>query len=96
MRVLLDLDGQVASWNRSAERSKGYQALETIGQYFSCFYSCNDVTAGLREHELELATRNGCCEDAGWRMRKDGSRLWARVSINRESDGDAGSPPASR
>ncbi|HEY0468614.1 MAG TPA: PAS domain S-box protein, partial [Polyangiaceae bacterium] len=53
-----------------------------MGQHFSCFYSCEDVAAGLPDHELELATRNGCYEDEGWRFRKDGSRFWARVSIS--------------
>jgi len=79
---LLDLDGRVASWNAGAERSKGYRALEIIGQHFSCFYSSGDVEAGLPDHELRLATRNGCYEDEGWRFRKDGSRFWARVSIS--------------
>ncbi|MEI9938694.1 MAG: PAS domain S-box protein [Pseudomonadota bacterium] len=79
---LLDLDGRVASWNAGAERSKGYQALEIIGQHFSCFYSREDIEAGLPDHELRLATQNGCYEDEGWRLRKDGSRFWARVSIS--------------
>jgi len=79
---LLDLDGKVVSWNSGAERSKGYQAREIIGQHFSCFYSRDDVAAGLPDYELELATRNGCYEDEGWRFRKDGARFWARVSIS--------------
>lgn len=66
---LLDLDGKVASWNAGAERSKGYQASEIIGRHFSCFYSRDDVQTGLPEHELALATRNGCYEDEGWRLR---------------------------
>jgi PAS domain S-box-containing protein len=79
---LLDLDGTVASWNAGAERCKGYKAQEIIGKSFACFYSVEDVEAGLPLQELELATRNGCYEDEGWRYRKDRSRFWARVSLS--------------
>ena len=79
---LLDLEGRVASWNTGAERCKGYRAQEIIGKSFACFYSVEDVEAGLPAHELELATRNGCYEDEGWRYRKDRSRFWARVSLS--------------
>ncbi|MEO7037914.1 MAG: PAS domain S-box protein [Polyangiaceae bacterium] len=79
---LVDLEGNVASWNAGAERCKGYPASEIIGQNLACFYSSEDVEAGLPSHELELAARNGCYEDEGWRIRKDRSRFWARVSIS--------------
>ena len=79
---LLNLDGRVASWNAGAERCKGYRADEIIGKHFACFYSVEDVEAGLPVHELELATKNGCYEDEGWRFRKDRSRFWARVSLS--------------
>lgn len=35
------------------------------------------------ERELELALRDGKAEDEGWRVRKDGSRFWAKVIISR-------------
>ncbi len=81
---LLALDGTVASWNAGAERCKGYRADEIIGKNFACFYSVEDVLAGLPplELELELETQNGCYEDEGWRYRKDRSRFWARVSVS--------------
>ncbi len=84
---LLDLDGKVASWNAGAERCKGYRPQEIIGKDFACFYSAEDVSAGLPVHELELATLRGRYEDEGWRFRKDGSRFWARISISALRDG---------
>ena len=36
--IMIDPEGLVASWNEGAERLKGYQASEIIGQHFSRFY----------------------------------------------------------
>jgi PAS domain S-box-containing protein len=79
----------VLTWNLGAERIKGYQAGEIIGKHFSIFYPPGDIAAGKTEHELEIAVRTGRFEDEGWRVRKDGSLLWANVVITalRNSDG---------
>jgi PAS domain S-box-containing protein len=86
---ILDLDGHVRTWNLGAERVKGYRADEIIGRHFSIFYPPEDVAAGKCEHELEGAARIGRFEDEGWRIRKDGSRMWANVVITalRNPDG---------
>jgi PAS domain S-box-containing protein len=42
----LDPTGRVLSWNRGAERFKGYTADEIIGRHFSLFYPAEDVAAG--------------------------------------------------
>jgi PAS domain S-box-containing protein len=78
---ILDPNGTVATWNTGAARIKGYAANEIIGRHFSAFYPEADVRAGKCEHELEVAAREGRFEDEGWRVRKDGSRLWANVVI---------------
>jgi PAS domain S-box-containing protein len=78
---MLDADGRVATWNAGAEKIKGYQATEIIGEYFSKFYPAEDVAAGKPERELELVKQAGRLEDEGWRVRKDGSRFWANVTI---------------
>ncbi|MEO7086918.1 MAG: ATP-binding protein [Gemmatimonadaceae bacterium] len=77
----LDRHGNVLSWNRGAERLKGYKAAEIIGKHFSTFYPDVDLDAGKPAWELDVATRNGRVEDEGWRIRKDGSRFWANVVI---------------
>src|SRR6476469_9248330 len=76
---LLDPQGYVASWNPGAERIKGYQADEIIGQHFSRFYTQGAVDRGWPAHELKVAQREGRFEDEGWRVRKDGSHFWANV-----------------
>jgi PAS domain S-box-containing protein len=86
--LLLDADGIVRSWNPGAERMKGYTADEIIGKHFSTFYPVDEREAGYPERELEEARRNGRFEDEGWRVRKDGTRLWANVVITALRDDD--------
>ena len=76
---MLDPGGRVMSWSPGAERIKGYRAEEIIGQHFSRFYPDEDV----REPAAELATavRAGRFEEEAWRLRQDGSRFWASVTI---------------
>ncbi|WP_370469647.1 PAS domain S-box protein [Caballeronia sp. SBC2] len=78
---MLDPDGRVASWNRGAQSIKGYAAREIIGQHFSVFYTQEDIAAAKPRTELALAASEGRIEDEGWRVRKDGSRFWANVTI---------------
>jgi PAS domain S-box-containing protein len=78
---ILDTGGHVATWNLGAERIKGYKAHEIIGKHFSTFYPPEDIAAGKTDRELEIATREGRFEEEGWRVRKDGSRMWANVTI---------------
>jgi PAS domain S-box-containing protein len=78
---MLDAKGYIQTWNRGAQRLKGYQASEILGQHFSRFYSEEDIRAGKPASELEIAKRDGRVEDEGWRLRKDGSKFWANVVI---------------
>jgi PAS domain S-box-containing protein len=79
---LLSPEGDVTSWNRGAERFKGYSADEIIGRHFSEFYTPEDREAGLPARALDTAVREGKFESEGWRVRKDGSRFWAYVVID--------------
>ncbi len=78
---MLDPTGRVMTWNKGAQRIKGYDAREIIGQHFSQFYEEADVRAGKCERELEGAARDGRFEDEGWRVRKDGTTFWANVVL---------------
>jgi PAS domain S-box-containing protein len=79
---LLSPEGIVTSWNRGAQRFKGYAAEEIIGRHFSEFYTPEDREANLPARALETALREGKFEREGWRVRKDGSRFWAYVVID--------------
>jgi PAS domain S-box-containing protein len=78
---MLDANGYVMTWNSGAERIKGYRADEIIGQHFSKFYPADVAEGGWPEHELQVATETGRFVEEGWRVRKDGSRFWANVTI---------------
>ncbi|HEV2594451.1 MAG TPA: PAS domain S-box protein [Sphingomicrobium sp.] len=83
---MLDPNGFVTSWNAGAERIKGFQTEEIIGQHFSAFYTAEDREADMPKHVLETARREGKFEGEGWRVRKDGSRFWASVVVDRIND----------
>ena len=88
---LLDLEGNITSWNLGAQRIKGYFANEIIGQHFSRFYTDDDRAAGLPELALETVRKQGRFEKEAWRVRKGGSRFWAHVIIDpiRDDEGSA-------
>jgi PAS domain S-box-containing protein len=79
---MLDMRGNVASWNAGAERIKGYKADEIIGEHFSVFYMDEDRQAGLPMRELAAAAAEGKFEHVGWRVHKDGRRFWANAVID--------------
>jgi PAS domain S-box-containing protein len=78
---LLDPAGHVVSWNTGAERIKGYAAAEIVGRHFSAFYPEAQRAAGEPESGLARAEREGRHQAEGWRLRKDGTRFWAEVTI---------------
>jgi PAS domain S-box-containing protein len=85
---MLDARGYIRSWNAGAQRIKGYEASEIIGQHFSVFYLEEDVKSGKPARLLEVASREGRVEDEGWRVRKDGTAFWANVVILALKDAD--------
>ncbi|MFO0800963.1 MAG: PAS domain S-box protein [Gemmataceae bacterium] len=78
---LLDPAGRVVTWNAGAERIKGYTAEEVVGKHFSVFYTAEDQRQGEPARVLARASAEGRAEAEGWRVRKDGSRLWASVVV---------------
>jgi PAS domain S-box-containing protein len=85
---MLDPNGFVTSWNSGAERIKGFQTEEIVGKHFSTFYTDEDREAGMPQKVLDTARREGKYEGEGWRVRKDGSRFWASVVVDRINDGN--------
>jgi len=78
---ILDPDGYVGSWNQGAERLKGYRANEIVGKHFSVFYTEEDRKRNHPQHALDRARADGRYEEERWRVRKDGSRFWAKAVV---------------
>ena len=85
---LIDLQGLVVSWNAGAQRVKGYQPSEIIGQHFETFYRPEDRERGDPARAMREALQQGRFESEGWRVRKDGSRFWASVVLDPVRDDD--------
>jgi PAS domain S-box-containing protein len=79
---MLEVGGNVVSWNAGAQRFKGYAPHEIIGRHFSLFYTEEDNRAGLPQRVLETAERAGKFEGESWRKRKDGTRFWAHIVVD--------------
>jgi PAS domain S-box-containing protein len=78
---MLDPEGHVATWNTGAEKIKGYNREEILKKYFGIFYTQEDQDRGYPASLLEKVRREGKHEEQGWRVRKNGERFWANISI---------------
>src|SRR4051794_28037895 len=79
--IMLDTTGCIISWNKGAERMKGYSAKEALGKHISICYTAEDIKKRIPQRNLQLAREWGRFEDEGWRVRNDGSLFWADVTI---------------
>jgi PAS domain S-box-containing protein len=87
---MLDPSGNVVTWNKGAQKIKGYTAEEIIGKNFACFYRAEDVAADKPQRNLGEAARRGHFRDEELRVRKDGSTFEAEVVLTalRDADGN--------
>ena len=82
--VLLDADGSVVSWPRSAQLIEGYPAEDVLGEHVTMFWPSEDrpyVDQVLRE-----AAQLGRSEIESWVLRKNGERYWADVVFSSTRD----------
>ena len=77
---MLEPDGRVGNWNLGARRLMGY-GDDIVGTSYAIFHTEEDRAAGVPARALIEAERDGKSATEGWRVRKDGSRFWAEVTI---------------
>jgi len=79
--ILMDAEGNILSWNKGAEKIKGYKDHEILGQNFRIFYMPQDRQSGLPEQLIELAKKEGRARHIGRRLKKDGTIFWGSILI---------------
>src|SRR5690349_9690039 len=78
---LLDKEGNLKSWNKGAQRIKGYSSSEVITKNFRLFYTPEDQKAHLPESLLAEAAKNGKVIAEGWRVGKNLNKFWTSEVI---------------
>jgi PAS domain S-box-containing protein len=90
--VAKDLDGTILAWNEGARRIYGYEPSDVIGKAnSSILHDPEDVRTGYAHKILDEARTTGKWSGELRRVRKDGSRFTAFVTIMLRRD-SAGSP----
>jgi PAS domain S-box-containing protein len=79
--IKLDKLGYIKTWNKGAQRIKGYTATEILGKHFSIFYPAEDVASGRTNEILEEVIKYGKFEEEGLRVKKNGLLFYASVVL---------------
>jgi PAS domain S-box-containing protein len=86
--ITLDPQGRVTSWNAGAVRVLGWTEDDMKGQRLDRLFAEDDIQAGRLAAEMEDAVNLGRGGQEGWRIRKDGQRIWAIGEMAPIRDGD--------
>ena len=89
--IAKDLDGTIRAWNEGARRVYGYDAQEVVGKAKAfMLHDPEDVASGKAQAILDETRQTGKWEGELTRVRKNGSRFTAHVTITlrRDSAGD--------
>jgi PAS domain S-box-containing protein len=79
--LTVDAHGIIRTWSEGCRHIKGYTAAETIGHHFGMFYTPEDRERGHPDENLRMALKDGQYHEERIRVRKDGERFIAEVSI---------------
>ncbi len=89
--ILLDKSGKILTWNKGAQKIKGYKAAEIIGKNFRLFYTEEDQQKKHPENLLSIAIEKGKSIEESWMRKKDGSLFWSNIAITALHDDDGNS-----
>lgn len=77
----LDREGHILTWNKGAERLKGWLAEEIIGKPYNVLHTPESRARNAPGAELKIAAETGRFEEEAPRMRKDGTVFAAHVTL---------------
>ncbi|MCH7525000.1 MAG: PAS domain S-box protein, partial [Bacteroidetes bacterium] len=78
---IIDVKGDILTWNRGARYIKGYRDDEIIGRNFRIFYREEDQRKGKPEKLLETVKKENQATVEGWFVRKNGKTFWGSIAI---------------
>jgi PAS domain S-box-containing protein len=85
--ISTDGQGRVTSWNEGARRILGWTEHEMVGNTFECIFTPEDQARGLLQLEIAQARAHGRGGgEEGWRVCKDGRRIWAAGELSPVQD----------
>jgi len=85
---LADPAGRVMSWNPATQRLLGYEAGEVIGRDAAILHPPDERDAGRPQAEMSAAAHAGFFHGEGWKVKADGSRLWADTTMTAVHDAE--------
>ena len=77
----ITMEGLIEEWNQSLQRCAGWLADDVQGRSMSMFFPLDDPDRPHLDLLLAEAQRTGSTETEGWRLKRDGSRLWANSVV---------------
>lgn len=83
---MLSPEGLVESWNRGAQRLKGYRTHEIVGVHFKVFFPAEENEKHTTERLRDEAALSGHAAYEGWLVRKNGTRFWGAVTLSAVED----------
>ncbi|AKJ08286.1 PAS domain S-box-containing protein [Archangium gephyra] len=79
---LVDPHRRIVSWNTGAQAITGYSEAEVMGQPVAALLVPEEQRGEPLERQMEELRRRGVYTGEGWRLRKDGSRFWADITVS--------------
>ncbi|MCP0912946.1 ATP-binding protein [Legionella sp. 27cVA30] len=90
--IAIDLDWLILVWNEGARRNYGYTADEMVKkQTINILHTPEDIASGAVKTLFDTAYQNGKAEGVFERIRKNGTRFTASVTVSVRRD-DEGKP----
>ncbi len=80
--ISTDAEGRITSWNAGAEHIFGWAEREVLGRKLDFLFTAEDQAKGIVAREIDDALRLGRGGGEGWRVGKNGARIWCAGELS--------------